>query len=220
MLPRARGRTEPKGHTGRPVSPVRGPTEDQRERQVLSEISFKIIKGQSQSCKPGIRLRSVEPGIQERRRRSEALRSAVNATRNQWKGSRFCTRIQLLSKISKTAPKGSVREDIIGQFGDPCPLVTRGNTASKPVRAEFGQRRFRRKDQGSEQQRKANYNKTETERESAGLVLETALDQEAGIGITGDSAHRCERLNYERLVSADWRAENHIAVESLDKRVQ
>ena len=49
------------------------------------------------------------------------------------------------------------------------------NTASKPVRAEFGQRRFRRKDQGSEQQRKANYNKTETERESAGLVLETAL---------------------------------------------
>jgi len=92
----------------------------------LSEISFKIIKGQSQSCKPGITLRSVEPGIQERRRRSEALRSAVNATRNQWKGSRFCTRIQLLSKISKTAPKGSVREDIIGQFGDPCPLVTRG----------------------------------------------------------------------------------------------
>ena len=49
------------------------------------------------------------------------------------------------------------------------------NTASKPVRAELGQRRFRRKDQGSEQQRKANYNKTETERESAGLVLETAL---------------------------------------------
>ena len=31
----ARGRTEPKGHTGRPVSPVRGPTEGQRERQVF-----------------------------------------------------------------------------------------------------------------------------------------------------------------------------------------
>ena len=174
----ARGSTRPKGHTGRPVSPVKGPTEDQRRQIILRSASRNPEPASHRSAKekqPGLRLRSVEPEVQERRRRADALRSAVSATRNEWKESKFHTRVQLLNKISKVAPRGSVREDIIGQFGDPCSTCDERNVASKPVRAEFGHRRLRRKDPGSEQQRRANYNETETDRESSGLVLETAL---------------------------------------------
>ena len=185
----ARGSTRPQGQkkTGnRPRSPEQGPTPEQRRQVFLRsqtrepEPPRQEVRLRARAEEPRqetqLRLKSVAPERQQKRAKAQALRLAVNTARNRWEGSRFHTRVQLLRNVSQKAPKGSVTQEILGQFGDPCSICDERNTASKPVRIEFSQRRLGRKDQGSERARERNYAEPETDhRESTAIVLETAL---------------------------------------------
>lgn len=180
---RARGSTRPTGpsrRTERPNSPEQGPTDDQRRRIVLRSLPREPVRLEERKDPPEdrqLRLRSVAPGLQQKRIKAEQLRLAVNTAKNRWEGSRYRTRVQLLSGISKKAPRGSVTQSILGQFGDPCSTCDERDTASKPVRAEFAQKRLKRKDQGSERTRKRSYEieETDADRRTSSVILETAL---------------------------------------------
>ena len=180
---RARGSTEPTGpsrRTERPKSPDQGPTDDQRRRVILRSATREPVRLEAKRNQPKeqqLRLRSVAPELQQRRKRAEQLRLAVTTAKNRWEGSRFRTRVQLLSGISKIGPKGSVKQSILGQFGEACSTCDERDTASKPIRAEFAQRRLKRKDQRSERVREGNYEieESDVDRPTSSVVLETAL---------------------------------------------
>ena len=155
--------------TERPKSPEVGPSESQRRAITLRSVA-------REDPKPGIRLRSVEPERQRKRKRAQELKEAVDTARKRWKGSRFSTRVQLLNRIKTKAPKGSIQNDLLGQFGNPCSTCDERTTTSKPIRAAFGEARLNRRGRGSERSRARAYEGDQVERgHPSSAVLETAV---------------------------------------------